>query len=79
MAIPTTAERARRKPAWATLAGNVALALLALVVALFLAELLLRLSWVSAIRCTSGPIRSRRRPHPRGEERAQRTGGAGSR
>ena len=35
MAIPTTAERARRKPAWATLAGNVALALLALVVALF--------------------------------------------
>lgn len=47
MAIPTTAERARRKPAWATLAGNVALALLALVVALFLAELMVRLTGFS--------------------------------
>lgn len=47
MAIPTTAERARRKPAWATLAGNVALALLALGVALFLAELMVRLTGFS--------------------------------
>ena len=47
MAIPTTAERPRRKPAWATLAGNVALALLALGVALFLAELMVRLTGFS--------------------------------
>jgi GDSL-like Lipase/Acylhydrolase family len=47
MATPTTAGRARRKPAWASLAGNVALALLALVVALFLAELVVRLAGFS--------------------------------
>ena len=46
MANPRTVERAKRRSAWA-LAGNVALALLALVVALVLAELVVRLAGFS--------------------------------
>jgi hypothetical protein len=47
MANEPTVEHTSRRPAWASLAGNVALALLALVVALGLGELLVRLAGFS--------------------------------